>query len=101
LQGQDSAAKQFKNKLPKHPLKERLKFVQDIEIVTKAIPGDSEQGSYKVIERERPDVICLGYDQKEMKGSLESWMGKEGWHVPIEILRPYKSTKFHTKILDN
>jgi len=98
--GQESAVKKFKNKLPKHSLEERIKFVQKVDVVTKAIPGDREQGSYKVIEREKPDIICLGYDQEEMEESLEIWVRQKGYHIPIKILRSYKPEKFHTKVLD-
>lgn len=98
--GQDEAVQQFKNKLPNHSMKERLRMVEEVPEVDKVIPGDSEQGSYHVIEHERPDIICLGYDQTGMETSLEKWMRERGRHIPIVMLQAYKSEKFHTRILD-
>ena len=97
--GQPSASQKLKNKLPKHSLAERIRFVQNVDYVDKAIPGDTEQGSYMVILREKPDIICLGYDQDELAEDLRRWMQTKKTTIPIEFLAPHEPGKYHTRIL--
>jgi len=99
--GQTSATKKFKNKIPKYSLKERIRFVQDVDCVDRAIPGDREQGSYKVILREKPDIVCLGYDQKGLAKDIRRWMKETESKTPLLFLAPYQPTIYHTKILHN
>lgn len=99
--GRDSAVKKFKSKAPKFAFKERLKMVKNVKCVDKAIPGDSEQGSYKVIENEKPHVICLGYDQQKLQDDLNRWLRGKNFSVSVLVktLKPYKHRKYHTSIL--
>ena len=99
--GQTSATKKFKGKVPKYSLRERITFVRDIESVNKVVPGDKRQGSYEVIEREKPDILCLGYDQKELAADLKSWLGLKGLKIALKILRPYKPRKYHSAIINS
>jgi len=99
--GQPSASKKLKSKLPKHSLKKRIAFVQDVSYVDRAIPGDREQGSYKVILREKPDVICLGYDQADLAKDLKRWATENKLPLSFQILKPYKPATYHTSNIDN
>ena len=60
---------------PVHDEKQRLVNVQDEDLVDKAYLGE-KQDVYAIIRRERPSVICLGYDQKyfidDLKVALET-----------------------------
>jgi len=68
---------------------ERLKLVQSLKIVDKAVLGDLKD-QFKTIKEENPAVICLGYDhpikEKELKQALE----KLGLRPEIKRMKPYK-----------
>ena len=98
--GRPLVSKKFKNKIPKHSLGKRIKNVRDIKYVDKVIPGDKQQGGYEVILREKPNIICLGYDQKELTKNLTDWIMANRLDVEVKILKPYKSDQFHTEIID-
>lgn len=98
--GQPAASREIKSKLPKYSLKERIKFVQDSPNIDKAAPGDKALGSYKIVESEKPDIICLGYDQKALAEDLRQWMQKNDIKIPLKFLKPYKPDVYHTGILD-
>ncbi len=76
--------------------RERLVVVQAVKWVDQAILGD-KAGEHKVLKRLKPDVVCVGYDQKK-------WMvGVTRKYVPqvvyIKSLRAeqYNSTRFKAK----
>ncbi|MBI5229103.1 FAD synthase [Candidatus Micrarchaeota archaeon] len=70
----DSSIKRLKGRKPYLNERERLEMVSALRIVDKAILGDKKD-FHKPIEREKPDVIVLGYDQKvdlkELKRRIE------------------------------
>jgi len=80
----DCNVEKIKVQKPIHNEKERLEFLRHIDLVDVVILGDKVD-IYKVIEKVKPDVIALGYDQVVDKKRLKDWK--------IERLRPYKPTK--------
>ena len=93
----DETSKSFKGKKPVHNEKERLEAVRMLKIVDEAVLGN--QGDiFNIIEQIKPDVICLGYDQKVQKQELEAELKKRG--LKAEVIRigaymqhVYKSSK--------
>lgn len=78
----------------------RLLKLQSTFGVTKVVLGDRMLGSYHLVRRWKPDVICFGYDQKFLERDLKKQMGR-GALAPIRLirLRPYKPRRLHTSIL--
>lgn len=97
--GRASACQQIKCKVPRHSLLERIKMLQSVPSVSKVVPGDIKQGSYRVILREKPDMICLGYDQQALAKNVHSWLRDNKLHIKVILLKPYKAAKYHTSIL--
>jgi len=62
------------------PAEARKKVIENLRIVDKAVVGD-EKDFMKVVRKERPDIIALGYDQE--LGSLEKQIESLG----IKIVR--------------
>jgi cytidyltransferase-like protein len=54
---------------------DRKSLVESLDFVDKVVIGD-ENDYFKVVEKERPDVIVLGYDQKIDKKYLEKRLKK-------------------------
>ena len=57
------------------PAVARKKVLENLRIVDRAVIGD-ERDFLKVVRKERPDTIVLGYDQKA--GNLEAQLEKRG-----------------------
>ena len=81
--GRDSFVREFKKKEPKYTEEERVKMVEEEPLVDRAILGDEVPSTYEVIEKIRPDAICLGYDQYGLELDLKEWMEKRGASIPI------------------
>lgn len=96
----DSSVQELKHKMPSHSEKERLRAIKKNLLANRAVLGDSKLGCYGVIKKYKPDLICLGYDQKTLEEDLKQRMEKE--QIPtirLILLRPHKPEKFHTSVL--
>ena len=93
----DETSERMKGKKPLHNEKERLENIRSLEIVNEAVLG--KQGNiFNIIEEIKPDVICLGYDQKVQKNELEEELRKR--NIKCDVVRIgsymphlYKSSK--------
>ena len=85
----DSTVKEVKQHKTMYGEQERLAAVQKTPFVDKAVLGNSGD-KYKVIEHHKPDIICLGYDQKAFTDKLEEELKKRKITAKIVRLQSYK-----------
>ena len=85
----DKTVKKIKKKKPKHYEMFRLLNVALTKDVNIAVLG-SLNDPYKVIEDNKPKVICLGYDQDSYTAKLEDELKKRRLKIKIVRLKPYK-----------
>ena len=64
---QDKVVQELKNKKPKNNLKFRKEQLIKLKLADEVTEGDKQTNSWKIIGKYNPDVIALGYDQKELK----------------------------------
>ena len=78
----------------------RKKNVEKLGFVDKVVIGD-ETDFMKVVRREKPDIIVLGYDQKISERELKKMLSKEGINCEIirikEELEGYKTSRMIKK----
>lgn len=99
LVAHDKVVRQLKKHPPKRTLGERIKALVAEKIADEVVAGDEVLGTYSVAKHYRPEVIALGYDQKNLKGDLESSRKKFDWEFEIRIIPPHKPEEFHSSIL--
>lgn len=95
----DATVKKIKGFYPKLDEKSRLQMVNALKIVDRAILGDKVH-RYKAILRYKPDVICLGYDQK-VPADFKRQLHKIRIQPKIIRLRAYKPRFYKSSILLN
>ena len=78
--------------------KERLARIAEQPIVDKAILGN-EGDKLKIIEQEKPDAICLGYDQKVDETKLQEELQKRGLAPEIIRAKPHYPEKYKSSLL--
>lgn len=94
----DKNVLKIKGKLPENNEIIRQKKISDSRLADIVILGDLDD-KYKVIQEHKPDVICLGYDQKYSEAELKQKLvefGLEKTHiVRLSSFHPeiYKSSK--------
>jgi len=97
----DELVRQLKNKSPYYAQNERLKAIQKVPSVTKAVLGDAVSSSYEVIKKYKPEVLALGYDQKELTQDITQRMQEGDLPHTIHIvhLKSHRPNKLHSSLL--
>lgn len=103
--GTDKNVEAIKGKRPLFSQKDRLKLIESLRIVDRAILG-VEKDFYSAIKKEAPDVICLGYDQWASENDVRKGLDQIGLkRTKIIRLKPFlqnsaKSTILKVKSVD-
>lgn len=85
-------------KILQHGEKERWEKVAAQTIVDKAILGN-EGDKLKIVEQEKPDVICLGYDQNVNEEKLKEELAKRGVFPSIVRTEAHHPEKYKSSLL--
>jgi len=78
-----------KGKEPLIPEEQRRFIVGSLKPVDKAILGNEGSDKLKIVEKIKPDVIVLGYDQYWDEKELEQELRKRGLKVNVIRLKKY------------
>ena len=97
----DNIVQQLKHRLPKLALAERIAVVAQEPGVDEAVAGDELLCTYNIITSHCPDVIALGYDQKELQEDLAARKDEFEFDFEIVMLEPYKPDDFHSSLLND
>lgn len=89
----DKTVQKNKGREPVTPQEWRVKLISALRDVDLALPGG--QGSiYDTLEKVRPDIVAIGYDQKHVPQEIESEAAKRGMHVKVvRLTSPIPSVK--------
>ena len=94
----DETVKKVKKRLPQNSEDIRLKNIKESDLADEVVLGSLEN-KYKAIEKYKPDVICLGYDQGTFTENLREKLKELGLGetkiIRLEAYHPekYKSSK--------
>lgn len=79
----DSTVQKMKGRKPIIPEDQRLALVKSLRIVDEAVLGYEDFDIGDIIERIKPDVIALGYDQGDVEAQVFEYVNKHGTNVKI------------------
>jgi len=95
----DATIRDLKRQNPVHRERSRLARVAALPLVDRAMLGDREH-FHRVLQRIRPDVICLGYDQRPpMASGLGQAADALEKDVRIIRLRAYQPKRYKSSLL--
>jgi FAD synthetase len=103
----DSTVEKRKGKKPIIPESQRRALVESLKVVDEAILGYEKFNIGKVIDKIKPDVIALGYDQDGMEKTVKEYVEKK--RLKIKIVKVGKfgedeldsSSKIKQKIIED
>jgi len=94
----DATVAEVKHRSPTNNQETRLKNLQELKIADKVIlgnPGDK----LKVVEDEKPDIICFGYDQKAFTENAMEKLQQRGINVEVVRLKSHHPDKYKSSLL--
>lgn len=95
----DKTVRQLKKKKPEFNYRERQILLEDSGLVDQVIPADRKLGSYKSVRKVHPHIIALGYDQKQLRKSLEHWIAQKDEPIELITLEAFKPEIYKTSLL--
>jgi FAD synthetase len=102
----DSTVEKNKGRKPIMPENQRRTLVESLKVVDEAVLGFEEFDIGDVIERIKPDVVALGYDQADMKKYVQEYVDKHKLNVAIVRIGKFEenaldsSSKIRQKIVE-
>jgi FAD synthetase len=94
----DERVKREKGRLPVEKLARRIESVNRLDCVHATIPGD-KIGEWSVVQRMKPDVICIGHDQQEDHPNFLRQIDDLQSKPRIVKIMPYKRDKYSTTLI--
>lgn len=79
----DRTVLERKGRRPILPENQRRELVASLRAVDKAILGHEQLDMLGILKEVKPDIICIGYDQKEIKASLVKILKEEKIRIPV------------------
>lgn len=95
----DKVAESLKNRRPLKNLAQRIAELESENLADNVVPGDVKIGSWAVIEKHKPDVVALGYDQVALRAALEEFFKKTAKGTEIAVMKPHQPEKYHSSII--
>lgn len=96
----DHTVKKLKGFWPHFNEKHRLKNVKKLKIANKVILGRHNlRKKYDIIEKIKPDIIYLGYDQKFFIKNLPKVLKKLYLKTKVVRLKPFRPRQYKSSIL--
>lgn len=92
----DSTVEKLKDRKPIMSEEERLALVKSLKVVDEAILGYEGLDIGEVVKKIKPDIIALGWDQKEMEQEVTEFLSNH--KMPTKIVQ---ISKFGENTLDS
>jgi FAD synthetase len=102
----DKNVEQLKGEKPIMPEDQRRALVESLKVVDTAILGYEDLDMMKVIEKIRPDVIALGYDEEKLEKKLKNLIYEKSMNIQVIRVSKFKekdlvsSSKIKQKIFE-
>jgi len=102
----DSTVEENKGRKPIMPENQRRALVESLKVVDEAVLGFEKFDLGHVIERVKPDVIALGYDQVDMEKDTRTYVDRHKLNVKVVRVDKFEedeldsSSKIRQKIVE-
>ncbi|MFA6534551.1 MAG: adenylyltransferase/cytidyltransferase family protein [Patescibacteria group bacterium] len=96
----DLNVKKYKGQRPQFNENARLKAVKKSPLVNRAALGYLTN-RFKIIKELKPEVVCLGYDQKMDLDELRGKLAELKIKAAVHRLQPFQPEKYKSSLLRN
>lgn len=92
----DKTVEARKGKKPIVPEDQRRELIEALKPVDDAVLGLEDMNYSAVIDRIKPDIIAVGYDQSDIKKSVEELIARKGLKIQV-----FQAKRFSVDDLDS
>ena len=96
----DKLVLKSKRHLPKLNFEERVGHLKNTDAVSDVVVGDAQFSSWHILDRVKPDVIVLGYDQKGLEKDLVRHLEARKINIKIIVAAPFGPDKYHSSLIN-
>jgi len=103
----DKTVEKLKGSRPVIPEDQRRALVESLKVVDEAILGYENMDMFRVIEKVKPDVIALGYDEEKIENELKRLIAEKNLNIKVVRIGRFEekelvsSSKIKRKIIEN
>jgi len=103
----DKTVEKLKGSKPIIPEDQRRALVESLKVVDEAILGYENMDMLRVIEKVKPDVIALGYDEERIEKKLKRLISEKNLKIKVVRIGRFEekglvsSSKIKRKIIEN
>lgn len=94
----DANVKRIKGRAPLYGERRRLKVIKNHPLADKAVLGGLRDHIPHIVKL-RPDIIALGYDQRDYVYGLKKQLAGKGLRVAIRRLKPHRPERYKSSLL--
>lgn len=92
----DSTVQKTKGRKPIMPENQRRMLVESLKVVDEAVLGFENFDIADVIDRIKPDVIALGYDQASMEKQVCDYVNKQGLSIKVVQVGKFREDELNS-----
>jgi FAD synthetase len=85
-----------KGKRPIIPEDQRRELVAALRVVDRAILGREEIDLLGILQEVKPNIVCVGYDQDEIRAAVSRLIRKQGLLIKIVRIRRFGQIGFNS-----
>jgi FAD synthetase len=103
----DRTVERLKGNKPIIAEDQRRAVVESLKVVDEAILGYEDMDMLRVIEKVKPDIIALGYDEERIEKDLKKLLAEKGLNIKVirvsfgGVTDLASSSKIKRKIIEN
>lgn len=89
-----------KNRRPVYGEQERISHILESGLVDEAYLSDENTGTFGIVEKVDPQIVCFGHDQQKLADSFNEWMKKNNRDIKIVQIEPYKRDRYSSTLIN-
>jgi FAD synthetase len=103
----DRTVERLKGAKPIIPEDQRRAVVESLKVVDEAILGYEDMDMLRVIDKVKPDIIALGYDEEKIEKQLKKLLEEKHLNIQVHRIAHFterdlvSSSKIKRKIIEN
>jgi glycerol-3-phosphate cytidylyltransferase-like family protein len=95
----DDVVLRLKNRAPNASFNDREATLRASGLVDEVMGSDKKEGTYKILEIAKPDIVVFGYDQTALALDFLRFLEDTGTKMPTKILEAFAPERYKSSLM--